>query len=191
MLRKRKSPTKTRVAYHVASISIFRIADGVLTCNTPHSCALRLTSLQAEESAKGVSVGDLGWAKISDGKGSGRSSLVGILFSLNHTISYLDFGSVETYMSISDYIQKFGFWKHVRIQCLVFGSLSGEKPSASKPVATNIYRISHRTVWWPKYAKIHQNPKTLKVNESQTSNFWICLWYLQDLNCFSNSQLLF
>ena len=135
----------------------FRIADGVLTCNTPHSCALRLTSLQAEESAKGVSVGDLGWAKISDGKGSGRSSLVGILFSLNHTISYLDFGSVETYMSISDYIQKFGFWKHVRIQCL----------------------------------KIHQNPKTLKVNESQTSNFWICLWYLQDLNCFSNSQLLF
>lgn len=65
------------------------------------------------------------------------------------------------------------------------------EPSASKPVATNIYRISHRTVWWPKYAKIHQNPKTLKVNESQTSNFWICLWYLQDLSCFSNSQLLF
>ena len=36
--------------------------------------ALRLTSLQAEESTKGVSVCDLGRAKISDGKGSDKSS---------------------------------------------------------------------------------------------------------------------
>ena len=86
------------------------------------------------------------WVTLAGPKSVMGKDLAGQGLKLNHTL-ILDWLKLTFPSQIIFKSSASESTIHVRGQCVVFQSLSGEKPSASKPVATNIYLISHRTVW--------------------------------------------